>query len=139
MLNVAHPFVNLFADRRQVLGLSLVEFQTHLASHGFNYSLDMIQAIEQGDRGFPMHNPGFTLAVAESLAMPISSVQQTVRATTAERSFWRKVERLRPQNQVLLRLVLQHPNLTLIPGFNVWFELVKAIALQLPDEWFVDR
>ncbi len=139
MLNVAHPLVNHFADRRQALGLSLIEFQSHLASHGFNYSLDVIQAIEQGDRGFPLHNPGFTLAVAESLALPVSSVQQTVRATSAERSFWRKVERLRPQNQALLRLVLQHPNLTLIPGFNVLFELIKAIALQLPDEWFVDR
>src|SRR5262249_25565809 len=138
MLNVTHPFVNLFADRRQVLGLSLVEFQTHLASHGFNYSLETIQAIEQGDRGFPVQSLGWAVAVEKSFAMPVSGGQKTAGETAAQHSFWRRVERLRPQNQVLLRLVLQHPNLTLIPGFNFWFELIKVLALQLPDKWFVD-
>jgi len=134
---------SLFSERRMSLGLSVNDVQLHLSSRGFNYSVDLISAIERGERRFPVENPGFLLAMAECLSMPVMSLRQaalnSIGSLRAERAFWQKAQKLRPQNQFLLRWVLQHPDVTQIPGFNTWFELVKVIALQLPDEWFVQR
>ena len=139
MLNSA----SLFAERRMSLGLSINDVQSHLSSKGFNYSIDLINAIERGERRFPVENPGFMLAMAECLSMPVMSLRQAalngINSLRAERAFWQKTHRLRPQNQFLLRWVLQHPDVTQIPGFSTWFELVKVIALQLPYEWFAGR
>ena len=136
MLNATHPFI----ERRQALGLSLMDVQSQLRSHGFNYSIDMIRAIEQGERGFPIGNPGFALVISKCLSMPVMSVHQTARQVMndarSQQMFSSRIQRLCPQNQVLLRFVLRHPDLMEIPGFNTLFEIVKSIALQLPDEWF---
>ena len=130
----------VFASRRMSLGLSVADVQSHLSSRGFNYSIDLIHAIDRGERRFPVENTGLLLAMAECLGLPVMSLRQAVmqhiEGSRAERAFWTKAKHLRPQNQILLRWVLQHPDVTLIPGFTLWFELVKAIALQLPDEWF---
>ena len=98
-------------------------------------------ALERGERTFPVENPGFVLAMSEVLQLSAASLRQTAQQITqamrAERRFWNRIEGLRPQNKLLLNLVLKHPDLTLIPGFNMWFELVKSALLQLPDGWFV--
>ncbi len=129
--------------RRVSLGLSLSDLQTRLAAHGFKYSVDMLRAIERGERRFPLENPGFILAFSRCLDMSITHVQRNARqmsqALQARNAFQQKVNNLRPQNRVLLRLILRHPALTLIPGFDYWFEIVKSIVLQLPDEWFDQR
>jgi hypothetical protein len=65
------------------------------------------------------------------------TAQQVTQAVRAERRFWTRMEGLRPQNRALLNFVLRHPDVTLIPGFNIWIELVKSVALQLPDSWFI--
>jgi hypothetical protein len=139
MINSMQPF----AYRRESLGLSLSDVQSRLSNYGFNYPVETLEAMERGERRFPVENPGFVLAMSQCLDMPVLEVQQvarnSVQALRAERAFWNKVGRLRPQNQVLLRFVFKHPNLTLIPGFDFMFEVVKAIALQLPDEWFTPR
>ncbi len=139
MINSMQPFLY----RRETLGLSISDVQIRLSSYGFHYPVETLQAIERGERRFPLENPGFVLAMSHCLNMPVRDVQQAARqssdALRAERAFWNKVGRLRPQNQVLLRFVFKHPNLTLIPGFDFIFELVKTIALQLPDEWFIPR
>ncbi len=138
MINYTHPFV----VRRQLLGLSLIDVQSHLSRQGFSYSVEMLAAFERGERRFP-ETPGFLVAMSQCLEIPAIHAWQTVRQATnalqAERQFWNKAQRLRPQNQVLLRWVLRHPDLSSIPGFDTLFELVKWIALQLPDRWFVRR
>jgi hypothetical protein len=139
MVNPTHPF----SQRRETLGLSLSDVQQHLSRQGFNYSVDMIRAFEQGERGYPVQNAGFMLAMSECLRMPVMSLHQTARQTTnsaqATRMFYRRVERLRPQNRFLLNFVLRHPIVTRVPGFNTWFEMVKSVALQLPDDWFTTK
>ena len=136
MLNYSHPVML----RRQSLGLSLHDLQLYLARHGFNYSVEMLQAFEQGERGLPTHNPGFAVVFSQYLGMSVTQLLQvanqardTFRARDALRN---KMSRLRPQNQFLLRFVLEHPFLTDLPGFDFMFEVVKRIALQLPDHWF---
>jgi hypothetical protein len=137
VINYTHPLML----RRQTLGLSLRDVQSRLSGHGFNYSIDMLAAFERGERRFPLENPGLVVAMSQCLEMPIAHLWQAARREAdtlrAERQFWNRFQRLRPQNQVLLRFVLNHPIVTEIPGFNFWFELVKSIALQLPDRWFV--
>jgi hypothetical protein len=136
--SVMHPLMN----RRESLGLSLSDVRSFLSKRGFNYSVEMLQAMERGERRLPVA-PGFVVAMSECLRMPVSNVWQTAHSTgmsmRAENVFWNKVQRLRPQNQLLLRFVLQHPEVTSIPGFDLCFKVVKAIALKLPDEWFVGR
>jgi len=101
----------------------------------------LIRALEHGERTFPVENPGFVLAMSEVLQLSAASLRQTAQQITqamrAERRFSNRIDGLRPQNKLLLNLVLKHPDLTLIPGFNMWFELVKSALLQLPDGWFV--
>jgi hypothetical protein len=136
MLDSIHPF----SQRRESLGLSLSDVQQHLSRQGFNYSIDMIRAFEQGERGYPVQNTGFMLAMSQCLDLPVSSIQQTARQTInsarTTRMYYRRVEALRPQNRYLLDFVLRHPNVTRVPGFNFWFEAIKTITLQLPDDWF---
>jgi len=131
-----HPF----ARRREEMGMSLSDLQAKMSARGFHYGVDTIGAIERGERSFPLEMPGFTLAMSECLDVPVSSLYETARASTQalrnRHTFVNHVQRLRPQNQALLRLLLKHPNLTMIPGFNFWFELAQSIALQLPDSWF---
>ncbi len=131
-----HPFVR----RRQEIGKSLPELQAELSARGFNYPMETIQAIERGERSFPLEMPGFTVAMSECLNIPAGKLYEVARASSDalrnKRTFTNYVVGLRPQNQVLLRIVLDHPNLTLIPGFNAWFEFVKSLALLLPDSWF---
>lgn len=133
----------VFAERRMALGLSVNDVHSRLSSKGFNYSVDLIAALDRGERRFPLDNPGFMLAMADCLSMPVMSLRQaamnSINGLRAERAFWQKAQKLRPQNQFLLRFVLEHPDVTQIPGFNTLFELVKVMALQLPDEWFVRR
>ena len=135
--------VNQLMHRRISLGLSLTDLQSRLSAHGFNYSVETLRAIERGERRFPLESPGFMLAFSRSLNMPVSHVQHNARqmsqALQARNTFQNRFNQLRPQNKVLLRFVLRHPALTLIPGFDTWFEIVKSIALQLPDEWFEQR
>ena len=137
MLYLNHPF----AQRRLALSLTLDDVQVFLSRRGFKYSVDLIRALERGERTFPVENPGFVLAMSEVLQLSAASLRQTAQQITqamrAERRFWNRIEGLRPQNKLLLNLVLKHPDLTLIPGFNMWFELVKSALLQLPDGWFV--
>jgi hypothetical protein len=134
-----HPF----AQRRLALGLTLDDVQAFLSRRGFQYSVDLISALERGERTFPVENPGFILAMSEVLQLSAASLRQTAQQITqamrAERRFWNRIEGLRPQNKLLLNLVLKHPDLTLIPGFNLWFELSKSVLLQMPDRWFVSR
>jgi hypothetical protein len=136
MINSMQPFVY----RRESLGLSISEVQSRLSNYGFHYPVEALASMERGEKRFPVENPGFVLAMSQCLDMPVMEVQhaarQSAQALRAERTFWNKVGRLRPQNQVLLRFVFKHPNLTLIPGFDFMFELVKSICLQLPDDWF---
>ncbi len=139
MLYLNHPF----AQRRLALGLSLADVQTFLSRRGFQYSVDLIRALERGERTFPVENPGFVLAMSECLQLSAASLRQTAQQVTqslrAERRFWTHIARLRPQNKLLLDFVLHHPEITQIPGFNIWFEIIKSIALQLPDSWFISR
>lgn len=136
MLYLDHPF----AQRRIALGLTLNDVHAFLTRRGFKYSVDLIGAMERGERTFPVESTGFVLAMSEVLQLSAASLRQTAQQITqavrAERRFWNRLEGLRPQNKFLLKFVLQHPDITLIPGFNVWFELVKSVALQLPDCWF---
>ena len=132
MSRPVHPF----SMRRESLGLSLSDVQVHLSRQGFNYSVDMIRAFEQGERGFPIQNAGFVLAMSECLNMPVMSVRNAATSNQATRMFYQRVERLKPQNQYLLDFVLRHPTVTQVPGFNFWFELAKSVALRLPDDWF---
>jgi len=136
MLDTMQPFVR----RRQEIGMSLPELQAKLSARGFHYPVDTIRALERGERPFPLEMPGFTLAMSECLRVPASALYDVARASSEalrnKRMFVSQVRRLRPQNQTLLRLILKHPNLTLIPGFNFWFELAQSLALQLPDHWF---
>jgi len=135
--------VSPFANQRLSLGLSLADVQSRLAGHGFNYSVELLQAMERGERRFPLNNPGFVLALANSLHMPVMDVHRAARhggqTLQANQMFHNKIKALRPQNRFLLRLILRHPILTEIPGFDMLFALVKSIALQLPDHWFDDR
>ncbi len=139
MINYTHPFM----VRRQLLGLSLLDVQSHLSRQGFTYSVEMLAAFERGERRFPTENPGFLLAMSQCLDMPAVHAWKTARQATnvlqMERQFWNKVYRLRPQNQYLLRWVLRHPNIASLPGFDTAFALAKRIALQLPDRWFMER
>jgi hypothetical protein len=139
MLNYSHPFMH----RRQLLGLSLRDIQVQLSGQGFNYSIEMLEAIEHGERRFPLENPGLIVAMSQCLKLPVGHVWHTARQAAdmlkARNVFQTKVQRLRPQNQVLLRFVLRHPLVTDIPGFDLLFEVVKSIALKLPDRWFVPR
>lgn len=136
MLYFNHPF----AQRRIDLGLTLNDVQAFLSRRGFHYSAELIGAMERGERTFPVESTGFVLAMSEVLQLSAVTLRQTAQQITqamrAERRFWNRMEGLRPQNKFLLNFVLQHPDVTLIPGFNVWFELVKSVALQLPDCWF---
>ncbi len=135
--------VSPFTNRRLSLGLTLTDVQSRLAVHGFNYSLELLRAMEQGERRFPLNNPGFVLALSHSLQMPVMDVQHVARqggqALQARQMFNNKVKALRPQNRFLLRLILRYPILIEIPGFDTLFEVVKSIALQLPDHWFDDQ
>jgi hypothetical protein len=139
VLNYYHPLMH----RRRLLGLSLADMQSFLSGHGFNYSVEMLEAIERGERSFPLENSGFVLAMSQCLKMPVGHLWHTAREADtllkAKNAFQNKVKRLRPQNQVLLRFVLKHPLVTEIPGFDVLFELVKSFLLQLPDAWFANR
>ncbi len=139
MLNYYHPMMH----RRRLLGLSLADVQSYLSGQGFNYSVEMLEAIERGERGFPLENPGLVVAMSQCLKMPVAHFWHIVREAAdllkAKNAFQKKVQRLRPQNQMLLRFVLKHPNVTEIPGFDVWFELVKSFLLQLPDHWFAQQ
>ena len=137
-INSVHPM----ARRRQTLGLSIRDVHTFLAQRGFNYSVEMLQAMERGERRLPLA-PGFVVAMSECLRMPVTQMWQTAHVTSIsmrdQNVFWNKVQRLRPQNQVLLRFILRHPQITELPGFDFWFKVAKSIALKLPDRWFVDR
>lgn len=139
MIDSVYPLMH----RRVSLGLSLADLQARLAAHGFNYSIDILRGIERGERRFPLENPGFMLAFSRCLDMPVTNVQYNARqmsqALQARTAFQNRFNQLRPQNKALLRFVLRHPALTLLPGFDYWFEIVKSIALQLPDEWFEQR
>jgi len=132
--------VNPLMHRRVSLGLSLTDLQSRLSAHGFNYSVDTLRAIERGERRFPLESPGFTLAFSRCLDLPVTHVQHNARqmsqALQARNTFQNRFNQLRPQNKALLRFVLRHPILTMLPGFDTLFEIVKSIALQLPDEWF---
>jgi hypothetical protein len=136
VLTYYHPMLH----RRRLLGLTLADIQSHLSGHGFNYSLDMLDEIERGERSFPLENPGFIVALSQSLKMPAAHLRQTARQAAdmlkAKNAFQAKVQRLRPQNQMLLRFVLKHPIVTDVPGFDFLFALVKSFLLQLPDRWF---
>jgi hypothetical protein len=127
------------AHRRQALGLTLKDVHSFLSEHGFNYSIDMLQAMERGERRLPLA-PGFVVAMSQCLRMPVTQMWQAAHVTSmsmrSHNVFWNKVQRLRPQNQVLLRLILRYPVLTEIPGFDLWFKIAKSIALKLPDHWF---
>jgi hypothetical protein len=137
-LNAVHPV----AHRRQALGLSIRDVHAFLTQRGFNYSVEMLQAMERGERRLPLA-PGFVVAMSECLRMPVTQMWQTAHVNSISmrqhNAFWNKVQRLRPQNQVLLRFILRHPQITELPGFDFWFKLAKSIALKLPDRWFVDR
>lgn len=139
MLNYSHPVML----RRQSLGLSLNDLQVYLARHGFNYSVEMLQSFERGERRLPTHNPGFVVVLSQYLGMSVGQLLQLANQARdtfrARDAFRNKMSRLRPQNQFLLRFVLEHPFLTDLPGFDFMFEIVKSIALQLPDEWFTRK
>ncbi len=139
MINYTHPFM----VRRQLLGLSLLDVQSHLSRQGFTYSVERLAAFERGERRFPTENPGFLLAMSQCLEMPAVNAWQTARQAMnvlqTQHLFWNKVYRLRPQNQFLLRWVLRHPGVSSLPGFDSVFALVKWITLQLPDRWFMGR
>jgi hypothetical protein len=139
VLNYYHPMMH----RRRLLGLSLADIQSFLSRHGFNYSVEMLEAIERGERSFPFENPGFVLVMSQCLKMPAGHLWHTAREADnllkAKNAFQSRVNRLRPQNQALLRFVLKHPAVTDLPGFDTLFELVKALLLQLPDRWFMQR
>ena len=139
MINYTHPFM----VRRQLLGLSLIDVQSHLSRQGFTFSVETLAAFEHGERRFPVENPGFLVAMSQCLEIPAVHAWQTARQATnalqAQHQFWNKVQQLRPQNQFLLRWVLRHPGLSSIPGFDTLFEIAKWIALKLPDRWFITR
>ncbi len=136
MLSYHHPVMH----RRQLLGLSLADIQSQLAGYGFNYSIEMLQAIENGERRFPLENPGFVVAMSHCLKMPVAHLWYTARQAAellrAHTAFRNRVQRLRPQNQMLLNFVLKHPLVTDIPGFDLWFDIVKSVLLRMPDSWF---
>ena len=136
MLNSVHPFYS----RRQALGLSVYDLQSHLSRQGFNYSLELLQAMERGERRFPTENPGFALAISQYLQMPVSNVQQTghrfAQAMNSERAFSRRIAGLRPQNRLMLNFVLRNAWITKIPGSNWLFNTIQSLLLQFPDEWF---
>src|SRR5438093_7959872 len=111
------------AYRRQALGLSIRDVHSFLAQRGFHYSVEMLQAMERGERRLPLA-PGFVVAMSECLHIPVTQMWQAAHVTSmsirAENTFWNKVQRLRPQNQVLLRFILRHPQITELPGFDFW-------------------
>jgi len=136
MLNTLHPL----ASQRMSLGLSLHDVQSHLSARGFNYSTETLEAIERGERAIPLENPGFIVAISECLRLPVMDVHHTARqgkeALRAQHTFNNKVSGLKPQNRVLLHFVLKHPDLAMLPGFDIVFAIVQSIALQLPASWF---
>ena len=73
MLNYYHPMMH----RRRLLGLSLADIQSFLSRHGFNYSVEMLEAIERGERSFPLENPGFVLVMSQCLKMPAGHLWHT--------------------------------------------------------------
>ena len=88
VINYTHPFM----VRRQLLGLSLIDVQSHLSRQGFTFSVETLAAFEHGERRFPVENPGFLVAMSQCLEIPAVHAWQTSRQATnalqAQHQFW---------------------------------------------------